>query len=59
MDHHIVVPEVMETEPGSIMPEVLIDLDFEHEGQHIPPARMSNGASCCSSSSCTLPPTRN
>lgn len=53
----LVLPSVVfdpaETQPGSIMPEVLKELEFEFEGSTARTATMEGSLTLCSSTSCS------
>ncbi|WP_394939628.1 hypothetical protein [Psychromicrobium sp. YIM B11713] len=54
MNNSLAMPEVMETQPGKIMPEALIELDFQLSGPAVTPATMGDGDTTITlSSSCT------
>lgn len=42
-----------ETQPGTVMPEVLKELEFEFDGSTARTATMEDGVSLCSSTSCS------
>lgn len=42
-----------ETQPGTVMPEILKKLEFEFEGSTARTATMQDGVSLCSSTSCS------